>query len=71
MTRKVIDIVNTYSGSKIVTVEDGSDDEEASREWSDDVDTTAVEPTTSAIIPEEQGSPVEPGKTLIYRKKKP
>ena len=62
MTRKVIDIVNNYAGSKIVTVEDGSDDEEAFQEGGDDVDTTTVEPTTSTIIPEEQGAHVEPGK---------
>ena len=44
MTRKVIDIVNNYAGSKIVTVEDGSDDEDASQDGGDDVDTTTVEP---------------------------
>ena len=57
MTRKIIYNVNNYAGSKIMTVEDRSDDEEAPQEGGDDVNDTAVEPTTFTIILEEQGAP--------------
>ena len=69
MTRKIINIVNNYAGSKIVTVEDGSDDGEAAQEGGDDVDTTVAEPITSTIIPEEQGAPVKPGKDPAIEEK--
>ena len=60
MTRKIVDIVNNYAGSKIVTVEDGSNDGEVVQDRCDDVNTIALEPNTFIIVPEDQGAPVEP-----------